>query len=280
MEKTDLGYRHGKEEINKVAERTLTRVTITPGDPGFPVPESVTISNPGGGLCATCKGFGWLRSGAVDIHDPMFGKLIPCPGCTVPAQAEASRSAVYAMSALSDLSDKTFDNFMTSQLASRTDYTAKHIASLSRALETCRQYARMGRGWLVMAGPYGCGKTHLAAAIANETKIPALFITLPDLLDQLRDGFDDRENSYQDRFDRVREIPLLVLDDLGAQVSTPWAGEKVFQLVNARYVREIPTVFTTNVETREIDGRILSRMSDQHLSTKLVIDAPDFRRNK
>jgi len=262
------------DQINEVLKQILCKTTITPGDPGFPVPESVTISNPGGGLCATCKGFGWLRSGAVDIHDPMFGKLIPCPGCTVPAQVEASRSAVYAMSALSDLSGKTFDNFVTS----RPGYSSDQVASLSKALETCRQYARMGRGWLVMAGPYGCGKTHLAAAIANEARIPTLFITLPDLLDQLRDGFNDKVDDYQDRFDRVREIPLLVLDDLGAQVSTPWAGEKVFQLVNSRYVRELPTVFTTNVGVTDIDGRLLSRMSDRRLSCRVVIDAPDYRR--
>ena len=65
-------------------------------------------------------------------------------------------------------------------------------ANLKRAFELCRDYAEQPDGWLVLTGEYGCGKTHLAAAIANARAAagqPALFVVVPDLLDHLRATF-------------------------------------------------------------------------------------------
>ena len=264
--------RRGKEAIQAVLQRVRS-VPVTPGDQGFPVPDRVTIS--GTGHCKTCLGFGWLRSDH-PVGDRNFGRMNPCPDCRADLIAESERSAVYKLSSLPDLGHLSFDNF----LVSRPGYTPAQVASLTRGLNVCRDYASSGRGWLVVAGPYGCGKTHLAAAIANATVLPALFVTMPDLLDQLRDGYNDKGFDYWDRFEQVRDIPLLVLDDFAAENSTPWGSEKIFQLVNSRYIRSLPTVFTTNAAPDQIDGRIASRMSDQRLSRKVVIEAPDFRKVK
>ena len=88
-------------------------------------------------------------------------------------------------------------------------------------------------GWLVLLGGYGAGKTHLAAAIANQrVKLghPVLFVVVPDLLDYLRATFSPSSDAGLDeRMETIREIPLLILDDLGAHNSTPWAQEKLFQ---------------------------------------------------
>lgn len=222
--------------------------------------------------CSTCHGFGWLR-GDKDIGDPDFGRLTPCPECRAPLIKESEKSSIYQMS-MYDMKGMSFDNFMTS----KTGYTRDECASLERAKAIAQDYANHLSGWLILAGDYGCGKTHLAASVANQVKIPSLFITLPDLLDQLRDGFADSTYDYYDRFESIRNIDLLVLDDLGAEKATPWAAEKIFQLINTRYVRAAPTVFTTNVSPSNIDGRILSRMMDERLSIKVSIDAPDYRR--
>ena len=123
------------------------------------------------------------------------------------------------------------------------------VRSLEKAVKSGHHFRRKPRGWLVLTGPYGCGKTHLAAAIANtlaDKGNPPLFIMVPDLLDHLRATFSPASSvSYDHRFDEIRTAPLLILDDLGAQSASPWAKEKLHQLFNYRYNAELPTVITS-----------------------------------
>jgi DNA replication protein DnaC len=130
-------------------------------------------------------------------------------------------------------------------------------------------------------GGYGVGKTHLAAAIGNHRLAigePVLFQVVPDLLDHLRAAYaPGSEAGYDELFESIRQVPLLILDDLGTQISTQWAQEKLFQLLNHRHNFELPTVITTNNSLDEIGGRLASRMSDPQISTCVTIDAVDFR---
>ena len=77
----------------------------------------------------------------------------------------------------------------------------------------------------------------------------------------------------------MREAALLVLDDLGAQQSSPWANEKLFQLLNYRYNSRIPTIITTNnTGLQGVEERVRSRMSDTSLVTRVTFeDAVDYR---
>jgi DNA replication protein DnaC len=136
----------------------------------------------------------------------------------------------------------------------------------------------------------GCGKTHLAAAIKNDRDKQGhqtLFMTAPDLLDYLRATYaPDSTVTYDRGFDAIRNAELLILDDYGAHSSTPWAEEKLFQLLNHRFNARLPTVITTNqpLERAVAPGapsqelRILSRLIDHDLSTVCRIDAPPYQR--
>ena len=136
-------------------------------------------------------------------------------------------------------------------------------------------------GWLLFTGTYGCGKTHLAAAIANhriENDQSAIFVVVPDLLDHLRSTFGpSSETSYDDLFDEVRNTAVLILDDLGVQVASPWTQEKMFQILNDRYNRQLPTVLTTNQRLEDLDQRLRSRLQDQDLVRNIPILATDYR---
>jgi len=156
-----------------------------------------------------------------------------------------------------------------------------------RAYELAKEFAQQPKGWLIFSGGYGCGKTHLAAAIANyrlEQGEPVLFVVVPDLLDHLRATFSpDSAITYDERFETVRTAPLLILDDLGTQSTTPWAKEKLYQIFNYRYNAQLPTVITipsmisTERPLDEIDARLRSLMSDPDLCQIYIIEAPDFR---
>jgi DNA replication protein DnaC len=78
--------------------------------------------------------------------------------------------------------------------------------------------------------------------------------------------------AYDDLFDRVGNAPLLILDDLGVQAATPWAKEKLDQLLNYRYTHELPTIITTSTPLDNLDDRIRTRLSSPRLSHVYVIE--------
>ena len=138
-------------------------------------------------------------------------------------------------------------------MAQRTDITSDERSNLREALRLCVEFVEQPHGWLVLTGSHGCGKTHLAAAIASEfvarTARDVMFVTAPDLLDHLRASYSPQAaTSYDRRFDEVKRAPLLVLDDLGTESATPWAREKLFQLLSYRYNALLPTVITSSAE--------------------------------
>lgn len=181
------------------------------------------------------------------------------------------------MSNLNELRHMTFDSF---EPRGRIGLAPVQADSLERAYNHSKHFAETLEGWLILQGSYGCGKTHLAASIANfvvSLGIPTLFITVPDMLDALRFAYSDPESTFEERFDEIRQVKLLVLDDFGTQNATPWAQEKLFQIINYRYINRLSTVITTNLELEEIENRIRSRLRDPELVTRAQILASDYR---
>jgi DNA replication protein DnaC len=228
-------------------------------------------------VCPICGGVGFFRKD-VPVGHPDFGKAFPCQH-KLAEVAYAQLQDLREASGLALLAHMTFENFLSEGLGLSPDKQR----NLRQAYDTTRLYAKEPKGWLLLKGGYGSGKTHLAAAIANERLfkgLPALFIVVPDLLDYLRATYSpNSDTSYDDRFESIRSAPLLILDDLGSQSATPWAQEKLFQLLNYRYNAQLPTVITTNRELEEIDLRMRSRLADVALCEILAIQAPDFRQS-
>jgi DNA replication protein DnaC len=186
---------------------------------------------------------------------------------------EASRTAeLKAWSALDAFRDKTFEAF---------DH---RIPGTEKAYREAAAFAKDPTSWLVLVGTYGCGKTHLAAAIANQALKqgnPVLFEVVPDLLDHLRSAFGPSSDiAYDELFERVRTAGLLVLDDLGTENTTPWAREKLYQIINYRYNYRQPTVITSNRRLNDIDDRIRSRMTDAAFCKVVEVTAGDYRQRQ
>jgi len=154
--------------------------------------------------------------------------------------------------------------------------------SLYYAYYAAKQLARVNLSWgnfLVLAGPTGVGKTHLALAIAWEwfdDGFSVVFSRVDDLLDNLRRGYDD--NTYHQKLERLRRCSLLVLDDLSAEHGKEWAGEKIARIVDWRYVDRTPLVVTTSAKSEDLAPSVASRLADHNCSTVVTIDAEDYRR--
>ncbi len=185
---------------------------------------------------------------------------------------------MYSLSRLDELKELTFDTF---QPRGRKGLAEMQANSLEMAFNQAYHYAKSLNGWLLLRGGYGCGKTHLAAAISNyavEMGVPTLFLTVPDLLDMLRFSYDSTDTSFENRFHEIRNASLLVLDDFGTQNATGWAQEKLFQIINYRYINKLPLVITTNLSPDDIEARFRSRLADRELVTDVRMNAPDYRR--
>ena len=157
----------------------------------------------------------------------------------------------------------------------------KGAVGLAEAMSWLRLYAqgRQEQPWAWLDGPKGLAKTHLVVAVLNyRLEHPDLpqgkFVHVEDWLDHLRDGMAD--NSYSERFHLYCDVPLLVLDDLGAHQGTPWAVAKVDQLVDYRYRNKLPTLFTTN-PTAQLPDRAADRMRDTRLCRKLNLSGTSYR---
>ncbi|HEX2172063.1 MAG TPA: ATP-binding protein [Dehalococcoidia bacterium] len=205
------------------------------------------------------------------LTDPEVSRII---------QLEESRSGLLQRIGGMDLpllTQMTFASFD----CDRVNLSEEESGNLQKSFEIAQNFAESPDGWLVLVGQSGCGKTHLAVAIANERqrqRQPVIFLVVPDLLDYLRSTFaPDSKVAYDRLFEEIRTTPLLILDDLGAQVSSPWAQEKLYQIINYRYNARLPTVITTNTRLEDLERRLASRLMDHRLSLVFAIAAPDYR---
>ena len=256
------------ENLGDVLKRLGTTRRISKDD--LP-PDLWEDSGNGSGECEVCAGRGWFTPDVPAGH-PEFGQVVTCH-CRRD-RLDTERSArLLRYSNLGHLTRFTFDTLSPD---GRTD-DPEDRRLFRAAHETAIQYAEEPTGWLVITGPHGSGKTHLAAAIANrciEMGRAVFFVHAPDLLDHLRAGFaPTAETSFSELFEQVTNTPLLVLDGLGTQSSTPWAQEKLQQIINNRYNAQLPTIFTASSDLDDIDPYIRSRLEAQGLSHVVSVKA-------
>jgi DNA replication protein DnaC len=253
-------------------DETLKKIVANTSKANSPTTSSTSLGDPN---CPHCGGLGYLRAD-VPIDHPKFGRLEICV-CRQRDVSEQVRNRLYSLSHLDELKELTFESF---QPRGRKGLGEMQANSLEMAFNQARHYAQNLNGWLLLRGGFGSGKTHLAAAISNFAVgmgVPTLFLTVPDLLDMLRFSYDSEDTTFERRFDEIRSAPLLILDDFGTQNATGWAQEKLFQIINFRYINKLPLVVTTNLGLDEIDARIRSRLTDPELVTDVRINAPDYR---
>lgn len=136
---------------------------------------------------------------------------------------------------------------------------------------------------LLFTGKVGSGKTYLACSIANaliKHGRLALFIEVSDLLDRIRSTYDpgrspDQLSEFQ-LLDTARQVPLLVLDDLGAHNYTEWTKNKIYSIINYRLNQRLPVIVTTNIKLDEITEylgeRTTSRLLEMCSPYRLTVD--------
>lgn len=139
---------------------------------------------------------------------------------------------------------------------------------------------------LLFYGDVGSGKTYLACSIANELierkQVKVKIMNLSQVINQIqKSAFKLDSNEI---ISNLSNIPLLILDDLGIERDTSYAREQVYNIINSRYLKGKPTIFTTNLSLEIIQNpnidleyqRIYSRILEMTIPVKVT--GEDFRR--
>ena len=205
------------------------------------------------------------------------------PGLSQVYQLETRQASLLDCSGIMSLEllkSMTFESFDYK----RVNLPPEQRHNLEQAFQIAHGFAEAPEGWLILQGENGCGKTHLAASIANSrlrNGHPVCFVIVPDFLDHLRSTFaPESKVTYDELFERVKGAPLLILDDYGEHSTTPWAQEKLYQLINYRYNARLPMVVTMCCSLDEIETRVGSRLADPRISLVYLIMAPDYRADR
>ena len=251
------------ESLGDILKRITAKNTSRPTDgvgAGLPSNGQIheTEGEPEEEVCAHCNGSGWV-SKLVPVGHPDFGEAFPCR-CQQSSAPDVRAAALRRYSNLGHLARITFDS--TKPDGPLPDAGSRHL--FQKALATATEFAENPSGWLTFTGPSGSGKTHLAVAIANhciERGHTTFFIVMADFLDHLRSAYSpENPVSYDELFEQVRDVPVLVLDDMGTQSATPWAREKIFQVFNHRFNAALPTVITVRGTLQRLDEGLRSRL--------------------
>jgi DNA replication protein DnaC len=130
------------------------------------------------------------------------------------------------------------------------------------AMKFVDEYPVVDCGLLIL-GPCGVGKTHLAVAILRELiykhEVEGLFYDFRDLLKKIQHSYNSvSQTSEMEILDPVLNSEILVLDDLGAERPTEWVRDTFAYIINSRYNRKLTTLLTTNFDDRPKDARALA----------------------
>ena len=191
-------------------------------------------------VCDLCGGTGWVLESADGTK-----RAHPC----VCRGASLARARLASAGIPQRYRDCTLENFSDNTL------------SLTNARRAAREFVDSypaAEAGLLLVGPAGRGKTHLACAILSELVLTkgatGLYVDFSDLLMKIQTSFrSDADVSKEGVLTPYSEAEILVLDELGASKPHAWVLDVLYSLLNARYNRKKITIATSNFED-ELDA--------------------------
>ena len=189
----------------------------------------------------------------------------------------------------SPLALSDFDHFDLSYYSSLSDgKNPSPFEQMSRIYQFCKRYATgfsKHSANLLMSGRTGLGKTHLSLAIAKtaiENGYGVIYGSAPDLLAQIEKERFSRGDNENGTLDLMLDCDLLILDDLGAEFATNFTAATIYQIMNSRLNKGLPTIISTNLSMQELlktyGERVSSRLIGSY--TPLFFEGQDVRQLK
>ena len=127
---------------------------------------------------------------------------------------------------------------------------------------------------LYLYGNFGCGKTYLISAAFTylaKKNIKSAIIFYPEFLRDLKTSF---ETDFKEKYDKVKNVPLLLIDDIGSENTTDWARDEILcPLIQYRMENNLTTFFTSNLNLEELESHFSKTKSkDDPLKSRRIIE--------
>ena len=230
-------------------------------------------------LCNSCKDDCWCWSD----DDPFAGNVFDMEGGSLITHPCSIYNAFFEKQALIEAGvGKRFLNCSLSNYIPKTKEQAK-------ALEKAQEYAdrlicdeELNDTGLIIVGPVGTGKTHIAVGVLREAHRKHLGIAsaqVPLVLAQIRAAIGRGDEDATRAIDRYSTVDVLALDDLGSERVTDWVREQLFLVINSRYEQMLPTIITTNDSLEGLEEHVGQRITSRiaGMCQGVVLDGPDYR---
>ena len=193
--------------------------------------------------------------------DAKSSTVVPCD-CQIDALKRRNRLNTYAQ--LGYLERMSFRSLR------RNFRRVEDVDSFLKAKELAKDFADDPKGWLVLHGASGCGKTHFAVAIVNaliNRGAPAKYVSALDIPDLIRGGWSRGQEEFaSDEFTPLLDAPVLVIDDFGVQPTSEWVDTKIDQLLTFRFNSRAPTVVALAKSLNDLPERHATKLSGSTLT--------------
>ena len=111
---------------------------------------------------------------------------------------------------------------------------------------------------LYLTGSFGSGKTYILSALFNEfakKNIKSAIIFWPEYLNDLKASFNGDRDEFKNKFNHLKNVPLLLIDDIGAENSTSWSRDDILSpILQHRMDEKLPTFFTSNLDLKSLEN--------------------------
>ena len=123
-------------------------------------------------------------------------------------------------------------------------------------------------GLFIWSRTKGSGKTRIAAGIANELmkSYAVKFAVSLTILQEIKNTWRrDAEYSESRLLDALNTVDVLIIDDFGVESPAAWINDKMYQIINERYINKKVTIFTSNesLDSLRYDDRITNRIKER-----------------
>ena len=176
----------------------------------------------------------------------------PCRKKLLHEEKERLRKLIHASHVPKEIVKATFTNLYYDE----TEFVPGRIEAIEKAKKFVNDYKKgIHNKGLYLYGEFGVGKTYLLGAIANglsEDGVSSHIVYWPEFLRELKGSF--AENTFNQKIDALKEVPILMIDDIGAETMSAWARDDVLgPILQYRMHENLPTFFTSNFNMEELE---------------------------